>query len=44
MNLPFPEPSGPVPTALGYLDYFRSVLITNVQGLPDDELRGSRLP
>lgn len=29
---------------LGYLDYFRSVVMTKVQGLPDGELRASRLP
>lgn len=29
---------------LGYLDYFRSVLITKLQGLSDNDLRESRLP
>lgn len=46
--LPFPEPTGRHPSRagvlLGYLDYFRSVLVTKVRGLPDDELRASRLP
>src|SRR6185503_987650 len=29
---------------LGYLDYFRSVLVSKLDGLPDGELRASRLP
>jgi uncharacterized damage-inducible protein DinB len=29
---------------LGYLDYFRSVLVSKLEGLPDSELRRSRLP
>jgi uncharacterized damage-inducible protein DinB len=48
MSVPFPEPTIPVPTRaevfLGYLDYFRSQLVTRLDGLPDDELRRSRLP
>jgi uncharacterized damage-inducible protein DinB len=48
MSVPFPEPTTPVPTRaevfLGYLDYFRSQLVTRLDGLPDDELRRSRLP
>lgn len=52
MTLPvsggLPEPTGaPAPRAevfLGYLDYFRSVLVDKVQGLSDVDLRSSRLP
>jgi uncharacterized damage-inducible protein DinB len=48
MNLPFPEPTEPrgsrAEVFLDYLDYFRSVLVDKLQGLPDDELRASRLP
>lgn len=48
MNLPFPEPTEPrgsrAEVFLGYLDYFRSVVIDKLQGLPDEELRASRLP
>jgi hypothetical protein len=48
MSLPFPEPTGPVDSRsevfLGYLDYFRSVLLHKLDGLPDSELRSSRLP
>ena len=48
MNVPFPEPTNVVESRaevlLGYLEYFRSVLITKLQTLPEDELRGSRLP
>jgi uncharacterized damage-inducible protein DinB len=48
VNLPFPEPSDPVPTRaevlLRYLDYFRSRLISKIESLPADELRRSRLP
>ncbi|MGH8866398.1 MAG: DinB family protein [Actinomycetes bacterium] len=48
MSLPFPEPTTPVASRaqvfLGYLDYFRSVLVTKLQDLPDAELRRSRLP
>jgi len=29
---------------LRYLDYFRAVLVAKLKGLPDDELRSSRLP
>ncbi len=29
---------------LGYLDYFRSVLLARLEGLTDEELRTSRLP
>jgi uncharacterized damage-inducible protein DinB len=48
MSLPFPEPTRPVASRaevfLGYLDYFRSVVVDKVSGLPDHELRSSRLP
>jgi uncharacterized damage-inducible protein DinB len=48
MSVPFPEPTAPVPTRagvfLGYLDYFRSQLVTKLEGLPEEELRRSRLP
>ena len=47
MTVPFPEPSGPpVPRAevlLGYLDYFRSLVVAKVQGLSDAQLRVSLL-
>jgi uncharacterized damage-inducible protein DinB len=48
MSLPFPSPTTAVPSRsevfLGYLDYFRSRLVTKLQDLPSDELRNSRLP
>jgi len=48
MSLPFPSPTEPVVSRtevfLGYLDYFRSVLVSKLDGLPDGELRSSRLP
>lgn len=48
MSLPFPEPTQPALSRaevfLGYLDYFRSVLVDKLQGLADDQLRSSRLP
>ena len=48
MTVPFPEPTGrPVPRAevlLGYLDYFRSLVVSKVQGLSDAQLRVSLLP
>ena len=48
MSLPFPSPTDPVVSRsevfLGYLDYFRSVLVDKLEGLPDSELRHSRLP
>jgi uncharacterized damage-inducible protein DinB len=48
MSLPFPSPTDPLASRadvfLGYLDYFRSVLVTKLDGLPDSELRHSRLP
>lgn len=48
MSLPFPEPTQPNDdqreVLLGYLAYYRSVLVDRVTGLPDDGLRGSILP
>jgi hypothetical protein len=48
MSLPFPEPTAPIASRrevfLGYLDYFRSVLLDKLDGLSDTELRQSRLP
>jgi len=48
VTVPFPEPTGPpVPRAevlLGYLDYFRSLVVSKVQGLSDAQLRVSLLP
>ena len=48
MSVSFPEPTTPEPSRaavfLAYLDYFRSCLVDKLEGLPGDELRGSRLP
>jgi uncharacterized damage-inducible protein DinB len=48
VSLPFPEPTGPpVPRSdifLAYLDYFRSVIVSKLQGLSEDQLRTSVLP
>jgi len=48
VSLPFPSPTDPrssrAEVFLGYLDYFRSVMVSKLHGLPDDELRASRLP
>lgn len=48
MSLPFPSPTDPVGSRaevfLGYLEYFRSVLVDKVRGLSDEDLRASRLP
>jgi len=48
MSVPFPEPTVPVGSRtevfLGYLDYFRAVLLGKVEDLPETELRHSRLP
>ena len=47
-SLPFPEPTTPASSRaavfLGYLDYFRSRLVSKLQALPRGELRASRLP
>ena len=48
VSIPFPEPTTPASSRadvfLTYLDYFRSRLADKLDGLPDDELRRSRLP
>ncbi len=48
VNMPFPEPTGPpTPRAdvlLGYLNYFRSLVVSKVQGLSEDQLRVNLLP
>lgn len=48
MSLPFPEPTTPrssrAEVLLGYLDYFRSVVLDKLDGLDEAELRSSRLP
>lgn len=48
MSVPFQSPTSPAPTRaavfLGYLDYFRSQLVTRLTGMPAGELRRSRLP
>jgi uncharacterized damage-inducible protein DinB len=48
VSIPFPEPTTPVPSRaevfLGYLEYFRSRLVSKLEGLPAGELRRSRLP
>ena len=48
MSVPFPGPTGPpAPRSevlLGYLDYFRSLVVSKVQGLSDAQLRVSLLP
>jgi uncharacterized damage-inducible protein DinB len=47
MDLPFPEPTAPADSRsevfLRYLDYFRSRIVSKLEGLPDAELRASRL-
>ena len=48
MILPFPEPTAEVASRaevlLGYLDYYRSVLVERLASLPEGALRSSRLP
>ena len=48
MSLPFPEPTAPAASPaevfLRYLDYFRSRLVSKLEGLPSGELRAHRLP
>lgn len=48
MTVPFPEPTelaaSRAEVFLGYLDYFRSRLISKLTSLPAGELRASRLP
>ena len=48
VSLPFPEPTAAVPSRAevfpGYLDYFRSRLVSKLEALPAAELHVSRLP
>ncbi|MBA2698789.1 MAG: DinB family protein [Nocardioidaceae bacterium] len=48
MSLPFPEPTEPIGSRaevfLGYLDYFRSVLLDKLHGLSEEALATNRLP
>ncbi len=48
MSLPFPEPTAPAASRaevfLRYLEFFRSRLVSKLEGLPGGELRASRLP
>jgi uncharacterized damage-inducible protein DinB len=48
MTTPFPSPTLPVASRAevftGYLDYFRSRLVSKLRSLPEEELRSSRLP
>ncbi len=48
MSLPFPEPTTPIEdqreVLLGYLAFYRSVLIDKLDGLDEEALRGSTLP
>jgi hypothetical protein len=48
MSVPFPKPTVPAASRaevfLRYLDYFRSRVAARLRGLPEAELRGSRLP
>jgi uncharacterized damage-inducible protein DinB len=48
MTVPFPSPTTPVASRaevfLGYLDFFRATLLAKLDGLPEAELRASRLP
>ena len=48
MSVPFLSPTDPVASRaevfLGYLDYFRSQIVTRLRALPEDGLRASRLP
>lgn len=48
MRVSFPDPINPAGSRtevfLGYLDYFRFMVLSKVEGLPEIELRHSRLP
>jgi len=48
MTAPFPSPTNPIATRAevftGYLDYFRSRLISKLESLPPEALRASILP
>lgn len=48
VSMPFPDPTVPVESRgdvfAGYLDFFRSRVISKIEGLPESALRQSRLP
>lgn len=48
MTMPFPAPTEPKESRaavfLGYLEYFRAVMVDKLDGLSEGELRRSRLP
>jgi len=48
MTVPFPSPTIAIASRaevfLGYLDFYRASLLAKLDGLPESELRGSRLP
>jgi len=48
VSVPFPEPTTPASSRaevfISYLDSFRSQLVRKLDGLPEGELRASRLP
>jgi hypothetical protein len=48
VSVPFPSPTTPVSSRaevfLGYLDYFRSQLVSRLEGISSGEARASRLP
>ena len=48
MTIPFPEPTGPAANRtevlVRYLDYYRAVLLSKVDGLTEEQLRSSILP
>ncbi|MCU1692778.1 MAG: Mini-circle protein [Frankiales bacterium] len=48
MSRPFPEPTAPVGSRkevlLGYVEFFREVVVAKLRGLPEDQLRTSLLP
>jgi hypothetical protein len=48
VSVPFPEPTSPAASRaevfLTYLDYFRSTLVSKLEGMPGGEVSRSRLP
>lgn len=48
MSIPFPEPTRPAAdrteVLVRYLDYYRAVLLAKIDGLGEEQLRGSILP
>jgi uncharacterized damage-inducible protein DinB len=48
MTVPFPEPTAPAASRtealLRYLDYYRDVVLVKIDGLTEEQLRGSILP